>query len=174
MAISMPRPGHTTDFCFDSNGVFEVTSLAEMLTSNGKVMSSAKRRTVVKIWDVLRHTTQADFEKPFRVGPYSNTRNDGSRIYVTTYPDALDALHHDAFYGSDEDGRIEVSGYTDGLRQVLEPSQSEYQMKGSAVGKSSKDSTSASMGCTPTTCPDPRASWKSRTRPSVGPWLRAN
>ncbi len=132
---TQPIPGNTTEFCFDSNGVFEITTLAEMAgkVSGEDVLETAvadadgmfwenfaevKRRTVVKVWEVMRHTTQEDFETPFNYGQQSSQ----NREYVTTYPDPISALHEDFFFGSNVDGRVELSGYSDALRQSLHPS----------------------------------------------------
>ncbi|MGE3963346.1 MAG: hypothetical protein AB7I09_04520 [Planctomycetota bacterium] len=124
-AQGQPIAGHTTEFCFDSNGIYEVSTVADIATENsenafvpGERIARAKRRSIVKVFEVLRHTTQADFERPFRAGSF-NSAND--RKYVTTYPDPMDALHDDLFYGSEVDGRVEISGYTDALRQELDP-----------------------------------------------------
>ncbi|MEM7263130.1 MAG: hypothetical protein AAF488_14160, partial [Planctomycetota bacterium] len=117
-----PIPGNTTEFCFDSNGVFEITTFAEMAArvsgdavnetaipdAKGEywqTLAAVKRRSVVKVWEVLRHTTQSDFEQPFR--GYTPQ----SREYTSTYPDPMDALHEDFFFGSTVDGRVELSGY---------------------------------------------------------------
>ncbi len=128
-----PRPGHTTEFCFDSNGIFEITVLAQMTgaTSVAAAAASAeqdyegaprfaqlKRRTLVKVFETLRHTTQADFEEPFTSGSFTSVRN---RKYTVTYPDPITALHPDLYYGSDEDGRVEIMGDVDAQRQNVEP-----------------------------------------------------
>lgn len=130
-----PLPGHTTDFCFDATGIFEVTTLAEVAQPDasgralaaGERIAEVKRRTIVQVWDVLRHTTQEHFEKPFRVGSFSSVQD---RQYVTTYPDPMLALHPDLYHGSTEDGRVELAGYVDALRDLLEPNQRENFFQG--------------------------------------------
>lgn len=120
-----PVAGHTTEFCFDSNGIYEISTVADISTGStsdnpGDRIARAKRRSIVKVFEVLRHTTQADFEQPFRAGPFTSAND---RKYVTSYPDPIDALHDDLYYGSTVDGRIELSGYTDALRQELSSTQ---------------------------------------------------
>lgn len=120
-AQSTPVPGHTTEFCFDTNGIFEITTVAEVALPNleqaltpGDRISKIKRRSIVKVFEVLRHTTQEDFEQPFRVGPFSSAI---SREFVSTFPDPMSALHRELYYGSREDGRVELAGYLDALRE---------------------------------------------------------
>lgn len=119
------RMGHTTEFCFDSKGIFEITSLAEITgagNSSNEVFSESKQRSIVKVFEVYHHTTQEQFEEPFRaVGRTSNARG-GAREYVTTWPDPMDALHPDFFTGSRQDGRVELSGAIDAVMQVSDPS----------------------------------------------------
>ncbi|MGE4619864.1 MAG: hypothetical protein AAEJ04_08675, partial [Planctomycetota bacterium] len=118
------RLGHTTEFCFDSKGIYEITSLAEITgsgSSSTEVFSESKRRSVVKVFDVYHHTTQEQFEQPFRaLGRNSNARA-GAREYVTSWPDPMDALQPDFYVGSNQDGRIEMSGAIDALMQVSSP-----------------------------------------------------
>ncbi|MFQ5654302.1 MAG: hypothetical protein ACE5GW_06190, partial [Planctomycetota bacterium] len=115
-----PLRGHTTEFCFDSGGIYEISVLAELTGPGGEdVFAETKRRTVVKVFEVLRHTTQADFEEPFQGAGLSSVEN---RQYVTTYPDPMEALHPDIFFGAKQDGRVELAGYVDALRQVMSPS----------------------------------------------------
>lgn len=120
---TIARPGHTTEFCFDSNGVFEITTLAEMKGAGAEVdggnaaptYAETRRRSIVKIWETLRHTTQFDFEQPFTAAGFSSRKD---RTYVTTFPDPMRALQDDLFFGSEVDGRVELSGYYDALREV--------------------------------------------------------
>ena len=110
--------GHTTDFCFDSKGIYEVTSFAEILVGQdeGSVQTFAetKRRSVVRVFDVLHHTTQRQFEQPFNEDGGSSVRD---REFVSTFPDPMDALEPDFYPGSIFDGRIELSGSTDARLQ---------------------------------------------------------
>lgn len=116
-----PRPGHTTEFCFEPNGVFEVQTVAEInrIEEDGTsdLVSETKKRTIVKVWETLRHTSQFDFEVPFNSGEFNSFT---SREYVTSYPDPMDALHRDYYEGSLVDGRIELSGYADAILSKAE------------------------------------------------------
>ena len=118
------RLGHTTEFCFDSKGIYEITSLAEITgagNSSEQVFSESMQRSIIKVFDVYHHTTQEQFEQPFRaLGRTSNARA-GAREYVTTWPDPIDALQPDFYVGSTQDGRGEMSGAIDGLMQVSSP-----------------------------------------------------
>jgi hypothetical protein len=148
-----PRKGYTTEFTFDSTGVFEVTTLAQIaqkfkvggpdgsggLGGGGASMSSRERRarlaaatsdglaplyqkkmrTVVKVFDVLRHTNQFHFEKTFQAGSLSS-RSD--RRFVVTWPDPMNALTDAVTAGSRRDGRVELAGQADGQRLLLPPS----------------------------------------------------
>lgn len=117
--------GHTTEFCFDSNGIFEITSVADVATPNvesggaGDRVARTRRRTVVQVFDVLRHTTQKDFERPFS-GLYTSG---AEREYVRSYPDPMQALHPDLYQGSIQDGRVEIAGYADALIDQASPEQ---------------------------------------------------
>jgi hypothetical protein len=106
------RLGHTTEFCFDSKGIYEITSLAEITgTGQGKeVFSEAVSRSVVKVFDVYHHTTQEQFEQPFRAVQKSSL---ASRENITTWPDPIDALQPEFYTGSDKDGRVEITGKID-------------------------------------------------------------
>lgn len=65
---------HGTEGCFDSMGVYDVTSLGMVLVRNERVGGAANEKhmlivaeqtqqAVIRIYDVLRLTTQADFER---------------------------------------------------------------------------------------------------------------
>ena len=75
-----------------------------------------KRRSIVKIWETLRHTTQEHFEEPFQAAGYLSQKD---RQYVTTYPDPMHALDPDSYFGSKVDGNVQLSGYIDALRENL-------------------------------------------------------
>ena len=75
--------GHTTEFCFDTGGFYEITGLGEISESTGPRSSATavagggsaagplervfekKVRTVVQVFDVLRHTSQLHFARTF-------------------------------------------------------------------------------------------------------------
>jgi len=144
------KKGHTTEFCFDSLGIFEVTTVGEMLDLSkyrGKVgrsrTTSKKRgsrrssaykgpqapdaaaddfpfrrkvRTIVKVFDVLRHTSQQHFERTFNVGARSS-KND--RKFIQTWPEPMNALTELYTEGSPRDGRVELAGLLDAQRQQV-------------------------------------------------------
>ena len=135
--VPVLKKGHTTEFCFDAMGTFEVTALGEMLDLS-KVSPSGARtvvagrkiddnalldyfpfrrkiRSIVKVWDVLRHTNQLHFEQAFNVGAKSS-KND--RKYVVTWPEPMNALTELYTQGSRRDGRVELAGLLDGRRQL--------------------------------------------------------
>jgi len=103
--------GTRTEFCFDSKGIFEITSHAEITGAGGQeVFSEAVSRSVVKVFDVYHHTTQEQFEQPFRAVQRTSV---GARENVTTWPDPIDALQPEFYTGSEQDGRVEISGKID-------------------------------------------------------------
>jgi hypothetical protein len=125
------RKGHTTEFCFDSMGIFEITVLGEMLanskpdsrtavkgaaagTAAGLYPFRRQLRSIVKVFDVLRHTSQFQFEKTFNSGLRSSQAD---RKYVVTWPEPINALTDLYSPGTRRDGRIELAGLLDGLRQ---------------------------------------------------------
>jgi hypothetical protein len=75
-----------------------------------------KVRTIVQVYDVLRHTSQFHFEKTFNVGARSS-QND--RKFVVTWPEPMNALTELYTQGSRRDGRIELAGLNDAQRQQV-------------------------------------------------------
>ncbi len=124
---------HTTEFCFDSMGIYEISTVAEIVVGDSlediQVFAESQRRSVVKVFDVLHHTTQRQFEQPYNERGRSSFRD---RQNVSTYPDAMDALEPDFFHGSRRDGRIELSGATDAKRQAVRP-----ELRGNTFAQSS-------------------------------------
>ena len=122
--------GHTTEFCFDTNGIYEVTTLGRIAQSKqtsgaatvteGAVKKNAferinyerKMRSVVKVFNVLRHTNQLHFAKTFTAGSLSSAND---RKNVVTWPDPIAALTELVSMGSKRDGRVELAGLLDGL-----------------------------------------------------------
>ncbi len=114
----------TTEFCFDSPGVFEVTTFAEVVSVEGgqdrltgveaerteNILATAKRRSVIQVWETLRHTTQQHFEEPFESRGVTNISD---RQGVMTFPDPIGALQEDCYFGSRIDGRVEIAGRFD-------------------------------------------------------------
>ncbi|MBI4586487.1 MAG: hypothetical protein HY717_20950 [Planctomycetes bacterium] len=139
---TLTRKGYTTEFCFDSTGIFEVTTLGEIamrdqessgltsVRSGGEEagveftpLHQKKMQSIVKIFDVLRHTNQFHFERTFQSGQLSSRAN---RRYVLTWPDAMQVLTDALSSGSRRDGRVELAGFKDGQRNLL-PTASRYQ-----------------------------------------------
>ncbi|MBI5365538.1 MAG: hypothetical protein HZA54_00760 [Planctomycetes bacterium] len=56
------QPGcGTTEFCFSSMGYYEIKCLGRVTHRGGEIRSTAQIRGVVKLYDVMRYTTQAQF-----------------------------------------------------------------------------------------------------------------
>ncbi len=53
---------YTTEFCFSSMGYFEITSLGQVLDTRREVVAESKVRTVIKLFDLIMHTSQKEFE----------------------------------------------------------------------------------------------------------------
>lgn len=57
------EPRQTFNACFDTRGVFEVTSLGQLKKAGGELVAQEKILTVVKLLGHVTHRTQSDFEK---------------------------------------------------------------------------------------------------------------
>lgn len=146
-----PRKGHTTEFCFDTNGIYEVTALGEIAealapsagtlpggsptvaagyggaaegTQGYRSLYRRPMRTVVKVFDILRHTNQLHFEKTFSTGDRSSRSN---RRDVVTFPDPMVALTDAMSQGSMRDGSVQLAGLNDAMRLRLPPA-SRFQL----------------------------------------------
>jgi hypothetical protein len=139
--------GHTTEFCFDSNGIFEVTTLGQIAEKGkgrgpttvvagqrepdiGKIVFPRSQRSIVQVYNVLRHTNQYQFEKTFVAGSRSS-KND--RKYIVTWPDPMAALTELISGGSLRDGRVEIAGLLDG-RRLEAPIQQRTQLLSKSQG----------------------------------------
>jgi len=60
---------YTTEFCFEPTGVFAIESRGEVYDNNGKVHSNYTVKTVVKIFEIFRQTSQAQFMKGIGINP---------------------------------------------------------------------------------------------------------
>lgn len=69
---------NTTEFSFNSGGYYEIESTGTLRDSSGSTVAQKKIRTIVKIFNIFRQTTQAQFEG-------------GTKTNVQTYPEAVDA-----------------------------------------------------------------------------------
>jgi hypothetical protein len=93
------EPSHTTEFCFGSMGRFEIISLGEIAGPN-EIVARSKIRKVVKLCEIVRHTTQAQFEE------YVGGKDGLTRYDVVTYPEPCSVLGAD--YASRLAGYVEI------------------------------------------------------------------
>ena len=140
--------GYTTEFCFDTNGIYEITALGRVAARSSEKSTSVdgkapvdpldgmpferRMRTVVKVFELLRHTNQLHFEKTFVSGTRSSKAD---RKYVVTYPDPMAGLTELFSGGSIRDGRVELAGLLDGnrLEMPLQVRQQSYKTNPSIV-----------------------------------------
>ncbi len=66
----------TTEFCFDSGGIFQIRSTGRVV-KDGVVMAERKLEALVQIYDVWRETTQAQFVQG-TISPAANNAPDGA------------------------------------------------------------------------------------------------
>ncbi|MEI6236853.1 MAG: hypothetical protein WCT04_27655, partial [Planctomycetota bacterium] len=92
----------TTEFCFHSNGVYEIVSTGQLM-KDGAIRAERKSRSVVKIYDIWHETTQSQFARgrfdaPGGMGSVGTNRsgsitrdayNINTRMPLTTQPEAL-------------------------------------------------------------------------------------
>ncbi|MFC1587443.1 PilX N-terminal domain-containing pilus assembly protein [Planctomycetota bacterium] len=52
---------YSTEFCFEPTGAFEIASLGIIQGNGGKVQARSEVYTVVELWKIFRHSTQAQF-----------------------------------------------------------------------------------------------------------------
>ena len=107
----------TTEFSFDSNGIYSIESIGRVVRTGGEVASERRIDALVKVYDVWRESTQRQFvngtfsqagnqKLAFRddSGNYSgsiardgNPANDGTlRMAITTLPEPLVPLRYKA------------------------------------------------------------------------------
>jgi hypothetical protein len=55
-------PRQTFDACFESRGVYEITSLGQIIGPKGSILAQERIRSVVRLFDMAVHRAQADFE----------------------------------------------------------------------------------------------------------------
>ncbi len=85
---------YSTELCFGSSGYFEIECLGLVTARKGQVVARAEQMAVVQVADIIRHTTQSDFES----GKIANTR-------TVTHPESIIDLETT---GSLFDGQIEM------------------------------------------------------------------
>ncbi|MBI4616701.1 MAG: hypothetical protein HY720_24025, partial [Planctomycetes bacterium] len=103
---------YTTELTFASTGCFEITSLGRVLSNSSasgtrEVLATSEIRQVVRIFDVLRHDTQRDFER---------SRLEG--LSTRTGPENVPDLGDDPERASGLDGQV----FLDDARQNVTPS----------------------------------------------------
>jgi hypothetical protein len=100
-----PEPSHTTEFCFGSMGRFEIISLGEIAAPEG-IAARSKIRKVVRLCEIVRQTTQAQFEE------YVGGKGTVERSDVVTYPEPCSVLGSD--YASTLAGYVEIKPRDEG------------------------------------------------------------
>ncbi len=74
----------TMEFCYDTKGVFEVTSLGQIKKAFGEIVAQEKVLTVVKLLGQMTHRTQYDFERNDQL--YTSGAAGNPRTTFTTFP----------------------------------------------------------------------------------------
>jgi len=111
----------TTELCFSSMGHFEVEAIGRVLAPDGSIESESRVAATVRAFDVVRRTTQRDFE--IDAGFYRAVAGVGSTTdpaatpdLAVTYPEALEALAQargSTTYGAEDaspfDGQVGLS-----------------------------------------------------------------
>ncbi len=91
---------HTTEFAFSSYGWFQIESLGRVLDQNNNTVATAKLRTVVKLFDVLRHTSQRDF--------LTASQSTGTWNGVRSFPESMEDQTWNLNEASVVDGQIQI------------------------------------------------------------------
>jgi len=73
---------NTTEFSFNSGGIYEIESKGEILDESSNVVGEKKIRAILKVYDTWHQTNQADFD--------GSEGNLGIKNHVETYPDTTD------------------------------------------------------------------------------------
>jgi len=68
----------TTEFCFNSGGYYAVTSCGSVLDAAGRPVAEKRIKSIIKVFDIWRQTTQSEFEA-------------GSTSGLQSYPEPMDA-----------------------------------------------------------------------------------
>lgn len=107
----------TTEFCFSGMGYYEIESVGRVMESDGAggLMPNESRLTaILKIYDVLRHTSQRDFVGSMPGAIITNNNTSGTAAFSAQlrvcgyYPEAPNDKP-DAEYGSPYDGSVQLS-----------------------------------------------------------------
>lgn len=103
---STPAPTHRTEFCFFSAGSFEISSLGFVVNlAASAIEATTHLRAQVTLGEIVRHTTQRNFETPVVVGSgnYPNFTNT-----TTTHPNVMGkGLPTPGYDADDYEGRVE-------------------------------------------------------------------
>lgn len=95
---------HTCEFCFGSNGVFEIECLGRIYGPNSRLIARAEIDTVVEVASFVRHTSQVQFE----TNKVSNSR-------TVTYPESIADLIGNG------DPADDLGTWADGQIEALRP-----------------------------------------------------
>lgn len=86
---------YSTEFCFNSMGYFEITSLGMVLAEDGSIHGLSKIQSVSRIFNIYRDTTQSDFETDRKA--YMNYQ--GRHLGIISLPEFSNARQE--FLGAD-------------------------------------------------------------------------
>ncbi|MBI3269788.1 MAG: hypothetical protein HYZ53_12255 [Planctomycetes bacterium] len=99
----------TTEFCFSSMGFYELESVGRIADARGFASDECQLTAVVKIYDVLRHTTERDFVSSMPAAVNSNQAALSTQTRSIGYfPDSIDDRPLGDF-GSSFDGNLQLS-----------------------------------------------------------------
>ncbi|MBI5366915.1 MAG: hypothetical protein HZA54_07745, partial [Planctomycetes bacterium] len=88
----------TTEFCFSSMGYYEIRSLGRVTSNGGVVRGQSQVRNVVRLYNVARLTTQADF---------TNATNATLPAQLKTFPNVPGVVFSGG--GEDRDGQVALA-----------------------------------------------------------------
>ncbi len=74
-------PRQSFDACFESRGVYEITSLGQIIGPTGEILAQERLRSVVRLFDMVVHRSQAAFESNGQTYAFPE------RADITTWPE---------------------------------------------------------------------------------------
>lgn len=86
------NPTHTTEFCFRTTGVYQITSIGRIIAADGALLAERQIVSAIKFFDTMRLTSQKDFE----LGPHDYYAGRPLGPDLDYLPDAP-ATHRDYF-----------------------------------------------------------------------------
>lgn len=105
----------TTELCFGSMGLFELESLGRLLRQDGSEVARRRLHSTAQVFEVVRHTSQSDFET-YKVPSFSSN--------VWTFPESISTTSDKWFLGdlglksaSTIDGSVQLFGDSDNDNQ---------------------------------------------------------